>query len=105
MIEVNLEDVFIRVAPDDPAQPVSEQRVVLLREADGERLLPIWMGAAEGNALAFRLTGGAPPRPLTSDLMVDLLRVTVTVGLRDRFGPPRGAWRSRDLGGAIAVLA
>lgn len=76
MVEMNLEDVFIRVAPDDPAQPVSEQRVVLLREADGERLLPIWMAAAEGNALAFRLTGGAPPRPLTSDLMVDLLRVT-----------------------------
>jgi bifunctional DNase/RNase len=38
--------------------------------------VPIWIGAAEGNALALRLTGATTPRPLTTDLMVDLLRVT-----------------------------
>ena len=70
---------------------VEEQRIVLLKEELGERLLPIWMGASEGNALAFRLTGDSPPRPITSDLMVDLLRVTggridrvVITALRDK---------------------
>jgi RNA polymerase sigma factor (sigma-70 family) len=76
MIEMKLEDVFVRVSADDPSKLVAEQRVVLLQENGGGRLLPIWMGAAEGNALAFRLTGDSPPRPMTSDLMVELLRVT-----------------------------
>jgi RNA polymerase sigma factor (sigma-70 family) len=76
MTEMNVKDVFVRVATDDPSKPVADQRVVLLEENLGDRLLLIWMGAAEGNALAFRLTGDSPPRPLTSDLMVELLRVT-----------------------------
>lgn len=76
MIEMKLEDVLVRVAEDDPSKLVADQRVVLLKDESGERLLPIWMGAAEGNALAFRLTGDSPPRPLTSDLMVDVLRAT-----------------------------
>ncbi len=76
MIEMSVEDVIVRVATEDPSKLVADQRVVLLQEDGGERLLPIWMGAAEGNALAFRLTGDSPPRPITSDLMVELLRVT-----------------------------
>ena len=90
MIEMNVEDVVVRVAPDDPSHVVAEQRIVLLRERDGERRLPIWVGPADGNALAVRLTDEPPPRPLTSDLMVDLLRVTgahvervAVVSLRD----------------------
>ncbi len=55
---------------------VADQRIVLLKEADGDRLLPIWIGAAEGNSLARRLTGETTPRPVTSDVMVELLRVT-----------------------------
>ena len=76
MIELRLEDVFVRVASDDPMRVVADQRVVLLKEAAGERVLPIWIGAAEGNALAFRLRGESPFRPMTSDLMVELLRRT-----------------------------
>ncbi|HLF68171.1 MAG TPA: sigma-70 family RNA polymerase sigma factor, partial [Gaiellaceae bacterium] len=45
MIEVKLEDVLVRVAEDDPTTLVSDHRVVLLKEADGTRLLPIWVGA------------------------------------------------------------
>jgi uncharacterized protein len=66
----------VRVSTDDPSKLVDEQRIVVLSEASGDRLLPIWMGAAEGNALAFRLTGDSPARPLTSDLMVEMLRAT-----------------------------
>jgi len=76
MIEMRLEDVIVRVAVGDPMTVIGDQRIVLLKEADGARLLPIWIGAAEGNALALRLTGQTTPRPVTSDVMAELLRVT-----------------------------
>jgi RNA polymerase sigma factor (sigma-70 family) len=75
MIEVRLEDVLVRVAPEDAGKVVGDQRIVLLREAEGERLLPIWIGGAEGNALAFRLRGESTLRPMTSDLLAELVRL------------------------------
>jgi bifunctional DNase/RNase len=81
MIEVMPEDVVIRVLKDgeDETPPrVSGRplRIVLLREKDGDRVLPIWIGAAEGDALAVQLTGGSMPRPLTADLMARLLEAS-----------------------------
>jgi RNA polymerase sigma factor (sigma-70 family) len=76
MIEMRLEDVIVRVAEDDPMKVVGDQRIVLLKHADSERVLPIWIGSAEGNSLALRLTGEMTPRPVTSDVMAELLRVT-----------------------------
>ena len=49
------------------------QRVVVLGEVDGNRYLPIWIGPAEATAIAFAQQGVVPPRPLTHDLMKDLL--------------------------------
>jgi bifunctional DNase/RNase len=43
--------------------------VVVLKEEDGERTLPIWIGAPEANAIALELQGIKPERPLTHDLM------------------------------------
>jgi len=51
----------------------SNQPIVLLREVAGERYLPIWIGAAEATAIAFAQQGVVPPRPLTHDLMRDLI--------------------------------
>lgn len=51
----------------------SNQPLVLLREAHGERYLPIWIGAVEATAIAFAQQGVVPPRPLTHDLMKELL--------------------------------
>lgn len=51
----------------------SSQPILLLREVDGERYLPIWIGAGEATAIAFAQQGVAPPRPLTHDLMRNLL--------------------------------
>ena len=51
----------------------SNQPIVLLREVTGERYLPIWIGAVEATAIAFAQQGVVPPRPLTHDLMKDLL--------------------------------
>ncbi len=75
MIEMALEDVIVRVDAADPSKLALEQRIVVLREKGGERVLPIWIGAGEGNALAVRLHEAATPRPLTADLMTELVRV------------------------------
>ncbi len=54
----------------------SNQPIVLLREVTGERYLPIWIGAVEATAIAFAQQGVTPPRPLTHDLMKDVLDAT-----------------------------
>ena len=51
----------------------SNNPIVLLREVEGDRYLPIWIGAVEATAIAFAQQGVVPPRPLTHDLMKDLL--------------------------------
>jgi len=69
---------------------VGEQPIVLLKTADGNRYLPIWIGHPEGAAILMNLKGTVAPRPLTHDLLVNILgaldveivRVTVTE-LRD----------------------
>jgi bifunctional DNase/RNase len=53
----------------------SNQPIVLLKEIDGSRFLPIWVGAVEATAIAFAQQGVQPPRPLTHDLMSNLLEV------------------------------
>ncbi len=54
----------------------SNQPIVLLKEADGDRYLPIWIGAVEATAIAFALQGIETPRPMTHDLMRDVLSET-----------------------------
>lgn len=51
----------------------TNQPIVLLRERGGERYLPVWIGAAEAAAIAFAQQGVVPPRPLTHDLMRDIV--------------------------------
>ncbi|RJS47258.1 bifunctional nuclease family protein [Nocardioides cavernaquae] len=54
----------------------SNQPIVLLREVAGERYLPIWIGAVEATAIAFAQQGVVPPRPLTHDLLKDVIAGT-----------------------------
>ena len=51
----------------------SNQPIVLLKEISGSRYLPIWVGTAEATAIAFSQQGLKPQRPLTHDLLVDIL--------------------------------
>jgi uncharacterized protein len=51
----------------------SNQPIVLLKEVDGIRYLPIWVGATEATAIAFAQQGLNPPRPLTHDLMKNIV--------------------------------
>jgi bifunctional DNase/RNase len=53
----------------------SNQPIVLLKEVDGIRYLPIWVGAVEASAIAFAQQGLTPSRPLTHDLFTTVLQV------------------------------
>jgi len=64
---IPLEVVGVRV------EMPSNQPIILLREIGGTRYLPIWVGAVEATAIAFAQQGLEPPRPLTHDLMAQLL--------------------------------
>jgi len=52
---------------------LSSRHVVILKEADRERYLPIWIGPWEASAIAMRLQGLTPERPLTHDLFATTL--------------------------------
>jgi bifunctional DNase/RNase len=52
---------------------LSSQHVVLLKQTERERYLPIWIGPWEANAIATRLQGVAPERPMTHDLFISTL--------------------------------
>jgi bifunctional DNase/RNase len=59
----------------------SGQHVVVLKQKDAERFLPIWVGMAEANAIALKISGIKPDRPVTHDLLVNILgdlRVSVS---------------------------
>ncbi|ASE10288.1 uncharacterized protein ACUW97_001465 [Kocuria rhizophila] len=49
------------------------QPVVVLREVDGPRRLPIWVGTNEATSIVFALQGIEPPRPLTHDLLLSVV--------------------------------
>ena len=53
--------------------PVTNMPIVLLRDADNQRVLPIWVGPVEANAIALQVENVAPPRPMTHDLLRNLL--------------------------------
>ncbi|MBK5216311.1 MAG: bifunctional nuclease family protein [Propionibacteriales bacterium] len=51
----------------------TNQPLVLLRETEGGRYLPIWIGAVEATAIAFAQQGGESPRPMTHELMKSIV--------------------------------
>ncbi len=65
MVEVTVADIRVDRASNSP--------VVLLREKAGSRVLPIWIGPAEANAIAMELQGMKAQRPLTHDLLKQVL--------------------------------
>ena len=51
----------------------ANQPIVLLKETAGDRYLPIWIGAVEASAIAFEQQGVRPSRPMTHDLLRDVI--------------------------------
>jgi bifunctional DNase/RNase len=81
----------------------TNQPIVLLREVDGDRYLPIWIGAVEATAIAYEQQGVKPARPLTHDLLRDLLealkaplQAVEIVELRDSIFYADLLWATRD---------
>jgi bifunctional DNase/RNase len=52
----------------------SGQHVVILKEKEAERFLPIWIGIYEANAIALKITNITPERPITHDLLANILQ-------------------------------
>ena len=52
---------------------VGKQPIVLLKTVDGNRFLPIWIGHPEAAAILMKLQGASTPRPMTHDLLSDVL--------------------------------
>jgi bifunctional DNase/RNase len=52
---------------------VGKQPIVLLKTAEGNKFLPIWIGHPEAAAILMKLQGATAPRPLTHDLLVNIL--------------------------------
>ncbi|MHB8572154.1 MAG: bifunctional nuclease family protein [Candidatus Dormibacteria bacterium] len=65
LIEVQVDSIRVHM-------PTS-QHVVILKDRSRDRFLPIWIGSYEANAIALRITGITPDRPITHDLMVTIL--------------------------------
>jgi bifunctional DNase/RNase len=65
LIEMVVESVRVHM--------LSSQHVVILKEHERDRYLPIWIGPGEANAIAMRLQGLSAERPLTHDLLVSVL--------------------------------
>jgi uncharacterized protein len=67
-------------------EPIGKQPIVLLKTVDEDRFLPIWIGHAEAAAILMKLQGASPQRPMTHDLLTDvvselkgeIVKVTVT---------------------------
>jgi bifunctional DNase/RNase len=66
LVEMAVESVRVHM--------LSTQHVVILKDLERRRFLPIWIGPWEANAIAMRLQGVEPERPLTHDLMASLMR-------------------------------
>jgi hypothetical protein len=54
-------------------EPIGKQPIVLLKTSDDEKFLPIWIGHPEAAAILMKLQGASPPRPMTHDLLTEVI--------------------------------
>ncbi|MBI4297432.1 MAG: bifunctional nuclease family protein [Chloroflexi bacterium] len=71
MIEMSVESIRVNL--------LNYQRVVILKEKESDRYLPIWIGPAEADAIAIKLQNVSVPRPMTHDLLGSVIS---TLGAR-----------------------
>ena len=53
--------------------PITNMPIVILKDKDGERVLPIWVGIFEANAIALQIENVTTPRPMTHDLLKNVI--------------------------------
>ena len=54
--------------------PITNMPIVILRDKDGQRVLPIWVGLFEANAIALQIENVSMPRPMTHDLLRNIIQ-------------------------------
>lgn len=64
---------MLRMTVEGVAFDQLRQTVVVLKDWEGKKLLPIWIGAAEAKAIAIELEGARPARPLSHDLLLNII--------------------------------
>jgi len=53
--------------------PITNMPIIILRDKDGHRVLPIWVGVFEANAIALQIENVTTPRPMTHDLLKNVI--------------------------------
>jgi hypothetical protein len=53
--------------------PITNMPIIILRDKDGQRVLPIWVGVFEANAIALQIENVTTPRPMTHDLLRNVI--------------------------------
>lgn len=54
--------------------PITNMPIIILRDKDGQRVLPIWVGVFEANAIALQIDNVTTPRPMTHDLLRNVIQ-------------------------------
>src|SRR3990167_6842822 len=54
--------------------PITSMPIIILRDSDGQKVLPIWVGMFEANAIALQIENIATPRPMTHDLLRNVIQ-------------------------------
>ena len=65
-IEMNIKGLMV--------DPVTNMPIVILRDKEGQRVLPIWVGIFEANAIALQIENISTPRPMTHDLLRNVIQ-------------------------------
>ena len=53
--------------------PITNMPIIILRDSEGQKVLPIWVGIFEANAIALQIENISTPRPMTHDLLKNII--------------------------------
>ena len=70
--------------------PVTNMPIILLRDSEGQKVLPIWVGIYEANAIALQIENVSTPRPMTHDLLKNVIVDLKGHRSKDRCVGPQG---------------
>ena len=66
MIEMNIKGLMV--------DPITNMPIIILRDSEGQKVLPIWVGVFEANAIALQIENIQTPRPMTHDLLRNIIQ-------------------------------
>jgi len=66
LIEMSIQGLMV--------DPITNMPIVILKDKEGDRKLPIWVGIFEANAIALQIENIATPRPMTHDLLKNIIK-------------------------------